>query len=386
MLRDNAKSIAQGINTPQGLIDAMSFSLKSEGAIEEKYDFTIALEKKQAQMETKANEVMHTTNTGFGAELINGAVGTTDFIDLAPKTNPILKAFTGYHGRNLSKIQKVPVIGDLPLHRIAPEWTTGSILTQITQGKGKLPTWDVTLNQKKYIFSVDISDEEARFANVVDLVALVQSKLATSASNTTVYALINGDPWTVANTNINIIDGTPASDDPFLGGTGLVKSAFDGGTATDGGTLTFSDFLVSLGLLWENGIAEDLMWILGTGTNVTALGIDEFKQAYINGSASTILTGKLPNFLGSDVYVNRYLGKANAAGKISATAGNNTKGRAIVTTKDAVQYGYNGDYSLELFRAPGFGWQVFGYFYMGYDTVGAMLGNDPKTALLYNLS
>jgi hypothetical protein len=84
--------------------------------------------------------------------------------------------------------------------------------------------------------------------------------------------------------------------------------------------------------------------------------------------------------------VDRYLAKANTAGKISATAGNNTKGQVLLADKYAIQWGTNGDYSIELVRIPAKGWQIVGYGYAGFDCVSGKAGTDQNVALLYNLS
>ena len=53
---------------------------------------------------------------------------------------PLLGAFRGFHGRNMPNLAEVPAIGELPLHTLAGEWTTGAPYTKIAQGLGKLPT------------------------------------------------------------------------------------------------------------------------------------------------------------------------------------------------------------------------------------------------------
>ena len=133
VLANNAKTIGSAGST-KALADVISEELKSAGRTEVEYDVQKNLEAKAATMETKANEIMHTTNTGFGAELVNsGGVLMTDFLDLAPKMNPILSFFRGYHGRNLDLVAKRPVIGELPLHDLMPEQTTGAFA--LAQGK-----------------------------------------------------------------------------------------------------------------------------------------------------------------------------------------------------------------------------------------------------------
>lgn len=379
------KKIADSISTPQELIEAMSLALKNEGADESRYDFAKASEMKSAQMERKANELVHTGNPSAGAELIPGAVQTTDFLDLAPRINPTLANFKGFHGRNMNPVMEVPCIGELGLHKLEAE-STADTLTSVNASSGTLATGKVTVTQKKLVFRVTVSDEEVRFSNVVDIVATMQKKLADSAARTTVHALINGDTVTSATTNINQIDGTPGGTEAFLICDGLRKSAFTASSTTDGGTLAFADFLTAQRSIGENA-SNELMWIFGTFSHSLALGVSEFQQQYINGASSTVLTGKVPNFLGYDVVVDRYLGKANTAGKVDVgTPANNTKGQILLADKYAMQWGYNGEYSIELVRVPAKGWQIVGYYYVGAGSSTNKAGTDDNVALLFNLS
>lgn len=48
---------------------AISDLLKSEGREEKDYDIEKDMETKSLMLETKANEIMHTGNAGYGAEL-----------------------------------------------------------------------------------------------------------------------------------------------------------------------------------------------------------------------------------------------------------------------------------------------------------------------------
>jgi hypothetical protein len=372
------------IKSAGSLISAVSDALKHEGADETRYDFAKASEVKSAMLETKANEVIHTGNTGFGAELIPGAVQTTDFLDLAPSLSPTLGLFKGFHGRNMNKIMEVPIIGELALHNVMPE-TTDDIMSITGASTGKLPTAKVMINQKKLAFRVSVSDEEVRFSNVVDIVATLQRKLAESAARTTVSAFINGDTVLTANTNINLIDGTPTGTEHYTICDGLRKTAFTASTARDVGTLDFGDFVTALKDLGNN-VSGDLVWLFGTQSHASALLLNEFVQSYINGNSSTVLSGKVPSFLGYETAIERYLGKTNAVGKVSATGGNNTKGQVLLFDKYDMQWGYNGEYSIEIVRVPAQGWQMVGYYYVGATSSSGKAGTDPRVASLYNIA
>lgn len=383
-LRNGAQKSMEA-NSTSKLAEGLSAELKNLGRSEAEYDVAKNLEAKASLgLETKANEIMHTTNTGYGAELVPGNILMTDFLDMAPKSNPLLQFFqAGFHGRNMDLKMDVPVIGELPLHQLMPEQTTGALA--FAQGLGKLPTAKVTIQQKERFFSVDISEYELRFA-VVDLLAIIKKKLADSVANTMLSDFINGDTVLTANTNINLIDGTPTGTESYTGADGLRKTAFANSKAFDVGTLDFADYITLLAALGNNATNEDIVYIHSVIARNAALGISEFKQAYINGVNSSVMTGKVPNFLGASVADTRWLPSANTAGKVSATPANNTKGSILAVHKSAVQHGTNGDYNIEVYRVPGKGLQVIGYYFYGHAIASSLAGQDSTVALGYNIS
>lgn len=384
-MKDGAKLVTEGVKDTKGLAEAISTEMKSAGRAETEYDVQKNLEQKAASLETKANEIMHAGNAGYGAELVPGNVLSTSFLDLIPSASQLMGFFSaGYHGNALNMKQDVPVIGELALHQLKAEQTTGAFA--FAQGTGRLPTAKVELVQKQRFFSVDISEHEQQFG-ITDVVALVKRKLALSAANTMVSDILNGDTATSANTNINLIDGTPTGSESYLAADGLRKQAVTDSTATDAGTLGFADYLTavkSLGFLGAN--KQDLAIIHSVGAEVAALGVDEFRQAYVNGQVSSAITGKLPNFLGASIATERFLGEANTAGKISGTASNNVKGQIVVAHKSAVQWGTNGDYYMEIYRVPGAGYQVIGWYFMGHAIAGKAKLGTASVASLYNIS
>jgi hypothetical protein len=382
---DGARLVTEGVTDTKGLADAVSFEMKSAGRSELEYDIQKNMEHKAAMLETKANEIMHTTNTGFGAELVPGNILMTDFIDLIPAASPLMAFFQGgFHGKTLAKKQDVAVLGELPLHQLKAEQTGGAL--GFAQGLGKQPTKLVTIEQKQRFFSVDISEYEQTFA-ITDVVALVKRKLAASSANTMVSDVLNGDTVATANTNINLIDGTPAATNSYLAANGLRKQAFTDSTATDAGTFAFADYLTLIKALGFNASnKQDLVFIHSLNAEVAALGIDEFRQAYVNGQLSSAITGKLPNFLGASVTTDRFLGEANTAGKVSATPANNVKGQVVCAHKMAVQWGTNGDYYMEIYRVPGSGYQVIGWYFMGHAIAGLTEIGAPTVSSLYNIA
>jgi len=161
--------------------------------------------KKSANIETKANEVVHSTNTGFGAELVPTAVHQSDILDLIPTYSTLLTSFRGNRGKNLPKTIDVSVVGETGFFSTGSEWTTGAILSPVAQGTDKLATAKITITQKKYKMTVDISDEELRYS-ITDVEKLVMDRLAKSAARTVEAVIINGDTVTAGTGNVNSVD------------------------------------------------------------------------------------------------------------------------------------------------------------------------------------
>ena len=126
-LKDGAKRIGGDVTDIKGFADVISMEMKSAGRPESEHDIEKNMEAKAALYERKANEIMHTANTGYGAELVPGKILTTDFIDLIPQASPLMNFFmAGYHGKTLPMKVDVPVLGELPLHTLKAEQTTGA--------------------------------------------------------------------------------------------------------------------------------------------------------------------------------------------------------------------------------------------------------------------
>lgn len=357
------------ISNAEGLVSFVSDVQKKYGATSAQYDLEQAI---SAKNETRkyANEVEHTTNTGFGAEIIPGTVLNRDFLDVAPKFGTFLPELRGFHGRNLNLSEDVAILGETNLFQKGPaEWTTGGLYAQVAQGTDLVPTAKVNLTQKQFFGSVDISEKEIRFSNVVDIVANAQQKLAKSAARTLEAWIINGDIVTAGTGNVNSDDGAPASTRYYLNGDGIRKNSIITNASRSSmsmGTITFAQMVAMRNLLGDYGTdMTELLWIFNNQTYNKALTINEVSQQYINGQSSSVLTGRLPALMGSSVYTARDLTLTEADGKQSTTPANNTKGAAILLHKDAVQYGFNGGYNIETIIVPSVGIQLRAWFYAG---------------------
>lgn len=343
-----------------------------------------SIEQKTAEMETKANEVEHTTNTGYGAEFVR-PTEVASILSQIPTYSRLLPVLPGSHGFNLPKSIDVPIAGETALFTLADEWTTGAPSGLLAQGTQRAPTAKVTISPKKLRATVDISEEQMLYS-ITDMKAWVTGLLAASAARTVDHMIINGDVVTTANTNINLIDGTPAGTEAYLGFNGLRKQAFTDSSTLNMGTADFNDLNDLTGKLGDLAAnPEDCLFLFNRQTYNKFRGISEFRDASVNGKDSTVNTGSITNVLGSDVLINRDLTKANSAGKVPAAGG--TLGQVLFFHKTAVQYGFGANFRAEVVDIPSYGVQIVAWFHFGAAIASKKAGQtDPSVALGYNVT
>jgi hypothetical protein len=161
--------------------------------------------------------------------------------------------------------------------------------------------------------------------------------------------ILNGDTVTTANTNINLIDGTPSVDSKgrgpsYLAMDGILKLALVTTTSLSrdaGSTLDEEDYLNTLALLpaAERQDRSRLLYVVDSDVSLASAKIPAFKtrDVYIK---PTLEVGVLMQPYNIDLVESGQLVKANTAGKISGTGGNNTKGRIVIIRPDQWGMGF----------------------------------------------
>lgn len=346
-------------------------SLKKELGVTEE-----VLAKELEAVQTKANEVVHTTNTGYWKELIPVNVLTDTILNNIPNYMTFMNSLPGFHGNQMGASVKVPVIGEVWFAKGNGEWTTWA--GAIAQGTNRLATWEVTITQIPLIVSVDVSKKELNHS-IVDVESKIMTELSKSFARTMESMVINGDIVTAATGNVNSDDQAPATtfattgwaEDHRIYLDGLRKTCLAWTSAVDYvdvWTLDFDDFITSRALLGDYSYnLEDLMLLFNGATYNKTLTIAEFKNQYQNGIASTAVDGKLQNKLAWVQYaICRDFGKTEADGKMSATPASNTKWGFIYMTKWAIQYGYGQEIEIDVIKIPWKGIQIIGTMEFGF--------------------
>lgn len=343
----------------------------------------------QGEIQKNANEVMNTGATGYGAELIPSAALAKEIVDAIPQYSTFLQMLPGFHGVGLGKSVEVPIIGDVGMFTGHTEKTTSAFA--LAQGKTRLATDKVTLTQKQYDISIDVSNELANYnaLGAEGFTAKLKEKITKAMVRTIEAIIINGDTTTAGTGNVNSDDGAPAAGTYYLYADGLRKAAIaDSAAKVDVGTFAFADLLAVANCLGDYFAQPDeCLWLFNRSTYNKALGITEFMTASTNGVSSTIFKGSLTNILGADLVCNRDLPKTEADGKVSTTPSNNTLGQFLCVWKPGIQYGFGQELQLRLFDMGMDGFQLQGWFSVAVTIVNKKAGTtDPVVAVGYNVT
>ncbi|NCB26295.1 MAG: phage major capsid protein [Bacteroidia bacterium] len=342
----------------------------------------ISMLKKMAGVEVKTNEVMNTGNTGYGAEFVPSEVFVKEVIDLMPKYSNLLSLLPGNHGTGLPKkytaAAKGLSIGDT-MFQGKGQWTTGTgSQTEDDHGQSRVSTKQVSLEQVSFICEVDISDEQLRY-NAANTEEYVKSEIARGMALTVDGLIINGDAETGATGNVNSDDQAPATTYAANGGAkyyalmidhGIRERAINGSYTKDFGTLADTDYMDLLGVLGRYAtIPGECLFIQPIQVTNKMKTLDAFKLIANSGDRATIQSGIVPTPYGTDVLTHHLVPLTEADGKVSKTAGSNTKGQTLALYKPAVQYGFGQDFKLEVVRVAGYGYRLVATFDFAFTIV-----------------
>jgi len=192
--------------------------------------------------------------------------------------------------------------------------------------------------------------------SIVNLLQEANRKVRVVGAETLENVIINGDTVMTANTNLNLIDGTPAAAPNKPAYTlfdGLAKLPIITNTANlynAANTLTEAVYLNLMPLLGTDGrFAADpdkIMYIIDNSTYFASLNLAVLRTEDVFPSA-TIVEGVLCRIWGVEVLRSAQFGRAQAAGTVSATPGNNTLGRILLVRPD--QWAFRWKRQLEIY-------------------------------------
>lgn len=277
-------------------------------------------------IETKANEAMHSTQAGYGDEFVPTEMANR----VVEKSRAMSSIMSSLPAENIIKMTSNPY--EMPVEGGDMTWyntgeSTAYTATEVT--KSKAGTAKMTFSAAKISASVAVSAELTEDA-IVNMQSYLENKFAKSWAEQLEYLIINGDEATGANTNVNLIDGTPTAGVSYLGVDGAIKKAFTDSTTGDYGTLELADFRAARKLLGVRGLdPSKILCVINGDTYYKALGLAQVETIEKAGSMATVVNGQLAMIDGmkvSPTYTGLALG--NSAGKIPAALG--TLGRFVL--------------------------------------------------------
>ena len=287
----------------------------------------------------RADELVYTANTGYGLEWIPEN-WQTQLWETA-RQGLVMDTL-------MSRMMVVEASGQpgsvvyIPLEGSDPTFYKGAEATDVGADlepkplvdSSRLGTAQVAVTPGKGMSRVIVSTEMLE-DSIVPVLSQLDKQFNQAFGEEIEYLALNGDTTATASTNINLIDGTPAtgtSAPSYLITNGMLMYALVTGSSTssDGGALTSGDFLDARGLMPNNLISDPakLVYISDNSTMLKALALSDWKDISVS-LAPTQERGVLTQAWGSPYLGSGQMAVAYTDGKISATAGNNTKGRLL---------------------------------------------------------
>ncbi len=223
-----------------------------------------------------------------------------------------------------------PTEGSDPVVYTSPEANTTDSTgrPEVTAKITAIGTGEVTITPKELKLATSytrILDEDA----IVNYGQQLNYQVTEKMLETRDQVIINGDTETAVNTNINIIDGTPATglETPYyINSNGFRKLPLVTNTAgkVDAeGANTIATYRKTLGLLDGElrQYKERMMYIIDPDTENASLGIPSISTEDVRRTFATIESGILTNIYGIDVATSGFQLLANTAGKVTVATG-----------------------------------------------------------------
>ena len=339
-----------------------------------------------------ANEVMHSTNTGFGEELIPTTILQNNIYDLAYTFGQLLPMLPGYHGNAMNKKETVPIIGNPKLLQGNSEWTTAA--GTIAQGNTKHVTDSVDIEQAPLIGSIDVSKRLLNYS-IVDLEALLKTQMAQMTARTLDTVIINGDAETGATGNVNSDDQVPAT--TFLAAGyashptlqfdhGIRELALNNSHDVNAGTLDKTDITALFKKMGKYSTRRsDIELLFENQTYLEAMNLDELVDAAKRGERATLAGGEINSLFGSGVHLPYDMDRTMDDGLINSTG--NTKGQILGLYKPAVQYGYGQPVEIDVVKIPGKGISLILTIEFGFTIIYKKAGDtDSVCAVVRNIT
>lgn len=337
---------------------------------------------------------MDTAEAGYGQELI-GATYIRDLWDAARAESRIFNLIPSFEMTDATAYY--PVEADLPEMLLFSEAASANATFNSTIKSGSRR---VAITAKKLGFHQQWSGEIDE-DSLIPFVPFLRRQLALAAAHYSDSLMLNGDVTNAASGNINLVDADPADTKHYLAFDGIRKIGLVDNTANSldvNGAITYAALRGQYGRMkheahlidWGHPTnPADLIHVADLDTCDAISGLDEVLTVDKFGPNATVLTGQQARIGQHPLIASMAVGKTNSAGKISTTAGNNTKGQVVAFNRNGFRVGWRRRIRIELDREIRADQNIIVvYMRMGlgrYSSTGAAAGIECAD-VLYNIS
>ena len=350
--------------------------------------------KRQIKAYEAAVRAMDTAESGFGSQLI-GAQYVGDLWEAARPQSRVFGLIDSFE--MTAPTAYLPVEAGLPELLWVSESTANnsSNYTTVKTGSNR-----VQVDAKKFVMHQMWSGEMEE-DSIIPFVPYLRRQAAWALAHYSDSLVLNGDTTNAATGNINLDDADPADTKHYLSFDGIRHVALvdNTGNATDAaGAIAYTDFgimrndMVDSAYLMDWGhptIATDLVFVGDPGTVDSIGALAEIILAKQYNGGRDLLNGEVGAILGHPIVSSMAVSLTEADGKVSTTAGNNTKGQLVGINRRGFVVGWRRRVKLETERIPATDQSRLIYsLRMGfgrYSPTGAASGIEAAT-VLYNIT
>lgn len=335
----------------------------------------------------KANETHHSTNTGYGAEMMPNAVQGDINMELVHKHSSLAGALKrGYMWTNMPFQHEELIIGNSDDFVPNSEHTgaTGT-LPDLSSGTQKPQTDSLIITQRQFKKEVQLSKLLYRYG-AADFVARIRDVLAIWAGLTIDKFILNADDATSG--NINLEGATPSGVYYLLDNNGIRDTAIANSNTHDGGTLTADDLIAAIKLIGHYGAwLDDLLWVCPMNAYLKLLALEQVLTVDKFWPNATFSKGVLAKAFGIDILVTDAMPSlAQSSGKVHTTSWNNTLSQIALVYRPAVIHGSGDNFDITPTLIPGLGVRLTATFDYGMGVAYNKAGLGATTALIRNIT
>ena len=345
----------------------------------------------------RAMRAMDSAESGYGSQLV-GAQYVADLWEAARPASPVFNLIESFEMS--APTAYLPVEADLPEMLFVSESTANNSSNYSTSKTGSNR---VQVDAKKFVIHQMWSGELEEDA-IIPFVPYLRRQAAISLGYYSDSLVLNGDTTNAATGNINLDDADPADTKHYLAFDGIRHAPLvdnTGNAADAGGAIALADFTAQRGLMRDAAayeplhwgmpaVAEDLVHVVDPSTYFSIMStITQIITLEQYGPAATILSGEVGRVFNIPIIASQNVSLTEADGKVSTTAGNNTKGQMVTFNRRAFRVGWRRRVMMETERLPATDQtRLVHSLRMGfgrYSVTGAASGIE-AAAVLYNIT